>query len=400
MGIPRPFKKKQVAPVCPIRSLGQVSLFEGMSDSLINLLRKQSRILAQETKETHWIDKQVVTDEGGVDALCHLERLAWNLLQHYTQQYGEPTGSSSLFGAEWWVQVKPVATASIPLAVDTDVPPSEQHVELGSDAATAIDLHFDKDEALAETFLLGRFPAISTVSYLLASQQQAVGTSLAPTIVLGRRYGDPPDQCMEEMLVSHPETRKHLAFDGRLLHGAPGHHALRRGRSTKYRADGFESTRTDMANATQSTECAVDDALRITFLVNIWIDHQPAKVKRLHRSIRTKLFQGESDAKEMMTVGVDDISLVLHETIPSVHITAESNGDDLPEPLSLPFVGGNATWGDEGDDEVAVVSLYPPPEMDAGTLHVKWDPEVVAQLEYFDGEMEDEEYRNNSADGE
>jgi hypothetical protein len=48
-------------------------------------------------------------------------------------------------GAEWWVQVKPIAAEA-------------------SNAEAAVDLHYDKDEELSAAFLLGSFPDLSTVT--------------------------------------------------------------------------------------------------------------------------------------------------------------------------------------------------------------------------------------------
>lgn len=89
-----------------------------------SLLVNHAQELVRHTKETHWIDnKTSLTD------LCPLESLAWRIYQHHVNKYNIPTSEQSKGGAEWWVQVK-----------DTS----------GSD--TAIDLHYDKDEALAESF--------------------------------------------------------------------------------------------------------------------------------------------------------------------------------------------------------------------------------------------------------
>ena len=92
-----------------------------------SLLVEHAQELIQHTKETHWID-----NKSNLNDLCPLESLAWRIYQHHVNRYIKPTPaeqSSSQGGSEWWVQVK-----------DT------------SGSATAIDLHYDKDEALAESF--------------------------------------------------------------------------------------------------------------------------------------------------------------------------------------------------------------------------------------------------------
>ena len=90
-------------------------------------------------------------------------------------------------------------------------------------------------------------PAVSTVTYL--------GDAGAPTFVADKT----PPVMYEELeafrgaignaVLSHPETGKHLSFDGRMLHGAPRELA-REG-----------------------------SGLRVTFLVNVWLGHKPADVE-------------------------------------------------------------------------------------------------------------------------
>lgn len=95
-----------------------------LSDPEISsLLVQHARELVQNTKETHWIDNETATANH---ELCPLESLAWEIYQHHVTKYNIPNSKG---GAEWWVQVKNT-----------------------SGSATAIDLHYDKDEALAESF--------------------------------------------------------------------------------------------------------------------------------------------------------------------------------------------------------------------------------------------------------
>ena len=64
---------------------------------------------------------------------------------------------------EWWVQVKNFAS----------------HDE------SAIDLHYDKDENIADSFGIGVFPQISTVTYLNSSSR------FQPTIIFPSTANDP-----------------------------------------------------------------------------------------------------------------------------------------------------------------------------------------------------------------
>lgn len=92
-----------------------------ISSSLV----QHAQELVKHSKETHWVDKNC-----NLDGLSPLEKLSWNLFEHHAKQFGSALGDvMDRGGAEWWVQVK-----------DT------------SGQNTAIDLHYDKDEALAESF--------------------------------------------------------------------------------------------------------------------------------------------------------------------------------------------------------------------------------------------------------
>lgn len=361
------------SPAIEIQSpLGEIYTVDDdqVSDDLFLLWKKQAIVLAKESKETFWISAAVVEDVASDtnDVLCPLEVLAWKILQFYNQKYFADSSNCGFLGAEWWVQVKPVATST---ANDT---------EPASEAGAAIDLHYDKDEALAETFQLGRFPTLSTVTYL----SRHASIAAPPTVILERRYEDSATTSgIPRMLISHPVPRKHLVFDGRLLHGAPGNAALR-----------LEP------NMGRGTSLHSDDALRVTFLVNLWHDHQPAQVQPLPPSLRRTLSQvaqtNEQAATSRADVIDDRTGTFLRPTattaelrlLPDESMTIEQREQ---ERIELAFVGGSATWAnndDEEDEGIAVVSLYPP-QQDEDTCLVEWAPEIEAMVEY--GYDEDEE---------
>eukprot|EP00966_Prymnesium_polylepis_P035083 815252-Prymnesium_polylepis.1 len=84
-----------------------------------------------------------------------------------------------------------------------------------SDGSPTINLHWDSDELHKRASGEHLPPWVATVTYL--------GSSGAPTVVLpaaadahGRAVRSGP--CCAHL--SHPKPGKHLAFDGRLLHGA------------------------------------------------------------------------------------------------------------------------------------------------------------------------------------
>ena len=63
--------------------------------------------------------------------------------------------------------------------------------EASSSSTCGIDLHYDKDEALAESFGLGSFPTLSTVTYLTGASSKA-----PPTILLDHTYTQGEEEVM------------------------------------------------------------------------------------------------------------------------------------------------------------------------------------------------------------
>ena len=127
---------------------------------------------------------------------CALEELAGAIFQLHTRDCDDYDPETS--GAEWWVQSRP-----------------------------GLSCHWDKDEELRVAAGLFVHPQVSTVTYLTA------GAAQAPTLVfegmtvpsLARQGHDNPadlpaaPECTA-VCASYPEVGKHVAFDGRLLHGA------------------------------------------------------------------------------------------------------------------------------------------------------------------------------------
>jgi hypothetical protein len=276
------------------------------NDYMALLLQNQAQELVKHSKDTFWVDGTMDTS-----VLCGLERFALTVLQRHATNFG-----LAQCGAEWWVQVK----SSNPDTVEA-----------------AIDLHYDKDEDMAEKFGLGYFPTLSTVTYL------GNPTSASPTVVFSRRYEEEESVPIEHMLVSHPTVGKHLVFDGRLLHGAPSHSALR------------AAQKEDLAEYSQ-------DAPRITILVNLWSGNKPGGVMPLSSTIRDKLRQdSDPDLSQYATTFVD-------RPVQERPLDAWGN----PR-IELPFLGKDTTWGEDDEDEDRVyVSTVPPqilPEDDTVLYH-------------------------------
>jgi hypothetical protein len=145
-------------------------------------------------------------------------------------------------GAEWWTQVL--------------------------DPRDDIGVHWDKDYAL-EASGVNLHPHVGTVTYVGASVEGAptlvarVGGPVAfGESVAARAETDEDGACA---YASYPFPGKHIAFDGRWIHGAPAN--LARGR-------GLDDVDDD-ANEENDDDETQTRAPRVTFLVNVWLNHAP-----------------------------------------------------------------------------------------------------------------------------
>eukprot|EP01047_Picozoa_sp_COSAG01_P075047 COSAG01_NODE_12734_length_1692_cov_29.150195_1_plen_526_part_01 len=171
------------------------------------------------------------------------------------------------------------------------------------DPAT-INWHFDKDEQLLDQCDIYVHPLIATVTYL-----SDVG---APTVVIDARIDhegsllDPDDNGEDEddedgvtppppksdrraaaaaaaaeiqtdgggwnAFISYPRTGKHLAFNGRLLHGCPSSCAYGSPPTTHQEQDKPGGPRLGRQQRQQR---------RLSLLVNVWLNHRPCGVQTL-----------------------------------------------------------------------------------------------------------------------
>ena len=213
----------------------------------LQLLRGQCETLNGEPKATFWVPLNATPRTP-------LEALAQSVFQAHVGAAidGAKDIDPTCTGAEFWTQVKAGDDFEAPTCVDAVIDPS---------APAGIGMHFDKDEAMAEEFRVGVFPALSTVTYL---SEQARGGP--PTIVFDRVAGEEDEVPIMRGVVSHPRPGKHITFDGRLLHGVPPTPELR-----------------------EAGAAASPATPRITFLVNVWINHHPRAVHPLADAAVKKL---------------------------------------------------------------------------------------------------------------
>lgn len=283
-------------------------------------LIRQAEILVGESKETFWmpaLDEMDYSDGDDGEQQkqqqnnwCDLERLAREIYQHHVKSYrlNNPDGAEG--GAEWWVQYKPAGSQKAP-----------------------VDLHYDKDEVLAEKFALGSFPTVSTVTYLTGRDDGDDSscvkniTDNEPTVIFPHTYNDDEDRPIGMMLLSHAVKGKHIAFDGRLLHGAPSNAALQPHRTKE----------------AEDSSPPPSSSLRVTFLVNIWLTGKPAGVDVLPENIRSKVMSASSKSK------------VLSGTAPEFrerNVARLAVGESSSyERIVLPFLSSGATWMEEHAQE-------------------------------------------------
>lgn len=257
-------------------------------------------------------DNDVVFDnkQNGEQIHCLLEWLALQIFDRHT--YGinfDPERS----GCEWWTQCRPIGASEADNVAQhdaNDIDNSEQgqnsegakrrkvsvcnneshekaQKELDSPAPNegeSIQLHFDKDETLCSLMSLCVHPALSTVTYLTDEG--------APTIILPYQYsnhdgetqvasGPDKDKALtnknlctaRDVVLSYPAQGNHLCFDGRLLHGAPAEFRVARNANS--------------LDKSSAQEGHVE--MRVSFLVNIWLNHHPESISELPLAVARKL---------------------------------------------------------------------------------------------------------------
>ena len=228
-------------------------------------LRSDAMLLAelyQHRPGTFWLPLQ------GAEPRCGLERFALEVLRFHLLD-GGPTatppppeaeaGGGGICGAEFWVQVRRV----------------------GARNGSTIAFHWDSDETcmragvhvpplLATVTYLGGVGAPTVVLPLAASER---GMALAAVDGATAADGN-AGVATGAAYISRPVPGKHLAFDGRLLHGCPTEYSLPPTAATE-----------------EKPSAAEEDAgsLRVSLLVNVWRCHRPLAAHRLPAELAARL---------------------------------------------------------------------------------------------------------------
>ena len=275
---------------------------------------------------------------------CSLEALAARIFQHHTQDVPEDVLFSAGSGAEWWVQIKTPGDET-PFDVDpgtdthgedevneenvkrkavpgqrgsTSLP--KKHKSMSRNKASMC-FHWDKDEALHASYGFYLHPLISTVTYLSGALQSIANEELqltsAPTIVLDRTVsfeggisqeliGDSTSTCSSvnttdkhvcpnpKSALCFPRIGQHLSFDGRLLHAAPLELRAAVVKSKEKARRETVNDHDDKVGEARTIPVATIDSgryprERITFLVNIWLQHRPNGIRPFPSAMVGKL---------------------------------------------------------------------------------------------------------------
>lgn len=212
---------------------------------------------------------------------CALEGLVQSIFRAHTDDI-RSTYDETISGAEWWTLVMDEdddgATKPPPGSKPNEAKPEDEDSDKPGnnddedDDDDQVGMHFDADyglEAQAQGLLL--HPRLATVTYL--------SDFGAPTIVWDCK--SPPPGNIEDMAcsvhrawLSHPTIGKHLAFDGRFLHGAP---------------TVFFPAKPSKLGDDRPTKRVKQDKRRITLLVNIWLNHCPVDAEPLDSDIIEQL---------------------------------------------------------------------------------------------------------------
>ncbi|KAH9098024.1 hypothetical protein LEN26_016828 [Aphanomyces euteiches] len=213
---------------------------------------------------------------------CGMEVLAKKIFDLHTNGLEFDPSTS---GAEWWTQ----------------------HI----DHRDNIGFHWDRDYGKEEGDEEHVHPYLGTVTYLCVNA--------GPTVILDKRgtfnYGADISGPLRECIVSHPAPGKHITFDGELLHGAPS----------------------DLAFPRVNEDA---EGLRVTFLVNIWINHKPVESQRLDAQIASslKLLVSDVDSLALNSANVEEIPPVAKSegAVTKHRFGINSGGDDYIIELTLP----------------------------------------------------------------
>ena len=190
-------------------------------------------------------------------------------------------------GAEWWTQV----------------------IETEADIAW----HWDRDYDLQDGQGIQIHPHLATVTY--------VNVGGAPTVVLERPSpllaADSLEGEVAACTACSPRVGRHLSFDGRMLHGAPST-VLEPAPAAPPAPPAAVTLASKRAKPAVSKPAISKPAVskpavpvRVTFLVNLWLNHTPGGAAPLPSAVRAKLQPAaSSDAPQIAFSAEREVSML------------------------------------------------------------------------------------------
>jgi hypothetical protein len=273
----------------------------------------------------------------------------------------------------------------------------------------SIGLHYDKDEVIAEIFQVGIFPQISTVTYLSSFKS-------IPTVIIDNIISNPIGMPIQKAYISYPSRGKHVAFDGRYLHGAIDINNDKNDDNNDDLDDNNisindnEKKQGDEKNIKMKKNNQKISRFRVTFLVNIWINHHPAGIFNLSDNLCDILIHKENEMKEIKIkyeifenlskieqnnnegieitemidennepfrydnlfnckIGKNDDSVIVNDKISNVNVTNKIiNNEKNGNWLNIPFVTDNTDWGKGDDEKDLLLQIWIPSQKYLSTL--------------------------------
>ena len=196
---------------CDVQEVPE-STWHTLVEQCVRLQQVRETRVAAGDPPTFWTDAGASRDS--TEGLCALEALARSVFWDTVEHVGAKPNPQLRSGAEWWVLCLNRSTGRVLW-------------------------HWDGDW---ENLALNKHALAATVSYFTTG---GVSTAVVPA-----RQKD-IETAASCYYLAKPSRGMHLAFDGRLLHGAAPELCAR-------------------------CEGAEPGSLRVTFLVNVWVNHKPS----------------------------------------------------------------------------------------------------------------------------
>jgi hypothetical protein len=166
-----------------------------------------------------------------------------NSLEEFALNCGKFHLKENFVGAEYWVQLRTV-----------------NDVNNNNEDEAGLQFHFDKDEQALIDYDVWSHPTLSTVTYLDVSKHSRLPIGGPPIVIFeteeNKENGEDDNDDVKSAFVSFPESSRHIAFNGKFLHGVSAE-----------------------LNQLCSPRTVVSYS-RLSLLVNIWSDHRPIGCKR------------------------------------------------------------------------------------------------------------------------